>query len=1193
MLRDRLVCGVNHEGLQRRLLAEKELTYEKAVELALATETAEKGSQDLKNSSASGGQQHSFHLAQHAGRLREGNDGGARARQDPIVCYRCGKDHLASVCRHKETVCRFCRKKGHLAKVCRSKRRQGDQPQHRARDQGKKANKNAHHLDQDVSSDEVEYEMFKLSNKGAAPYLLDVFLNDVSVKMELDTGASVSVITTATYRRIQQQAYVAPLQPTETKLRSYSGEYIQVQGITQFKVRYANKELFLSIHVVKEDGPNLMGRDWLNYFEVNLRDLNVVTEQHSLPLKAVLDRYAAVFSEEIGCLQGSPVKLAVRENATPKFYKPRPVPFLLKKRVEEEIDSLQAQGIISPVQFSPSATPVVPVPKKNGKVRLCGDFKLTVNQVLNTETYPLPRIEEIFANLNGGKLFTKLDMSNAYLQLPLDEDSKTYVTINTHKGLFKFNRLPFGVSSAPAIFQRYMETLLQGFQGVSVYIDDVLITGRSTEEHLQNLEKVLEKIQAVGLRLNRDKCFFMQQRIEYLGHVIDETGIHPTEEKVRAIKEAPQPRDVTSLRSFLGLTNYYAKFLPNLSAKLAPLYKLLNNKQEWCWGREQEEAFQAAKDALQTDAVLVHYDPAKPLVIACDASQYGIGAVLSHTMEDKQERPVAYVSRTLSPAEKRYSQLEKEALAIVFAVKKFHKYVYGRHFEIESDHRPLSFLFSENKGVPQMASARIQRWAITLSAYHYTIRYKAGKHLGNADAFSRLPRPVTIANDHVPEELELLMNHLSATSIGAANIKAWTNRDPLLSCVRRFIMSGWPDKELGEEYHPYTSRKHELSVFEGCVLWASRVVVPPQGRQSILEELHETHPGVNKMKSLARMYLWWPGMDADITRMVKACPVCQESRPSPATAPLHPWEWPSQPWSRIHLDFAGPFLGHMFLVIVDAHSKWLDVHQMQSITSSKTIEKLRIVFATHGLPQKVVTDNGPSFTSEEFRTFMSLNGIVHVTTSPYHPSSNGLAERAVQTFKQGLKRTPGSTIQERLSKFLFTYRITPHTTTGVPPAMLLMGRLLRCRWDSLFPNPAEKVESQQSKQAQQHDSTKPLRTFQVGDRVYVKDFSTTPVSWIPGKVVKITGPLSYHVELISGRVVRRHVDAVRHREANYFRTPPQSKTASSVDDFLLPDIPLAHPAPRPDVVGPPPPPPPPPPLPLRRSTRQRRPPIRL
>ena len=188
--------------------------------------------------------------------------------------------------------------------------------------------------------------------------------------------------------------------------------------------------------------------------------------------------------------------------------------------------------------------------------------------------------------------------------------------------------------------------------------------------------------------------------------------------------------------------------------------------------------------------------------------------------------------------------------------------------------------------------------------------------------------------------------------------------------------------------------------------WASRVVVPPPGRQLILDELHDTHPGISKMKALARAYVWWPGLDGQIADTVKTCHICQESRAAPAAAPLHPWEWPSQPWSRLHLDFAGPFLGKMFLVIVDAHSKWINAHIMPSITSTQTIEKLRIVFATHGLPRKVVTDNGSSFTSEEFRTFMANNGIVHVTTAPYHPSSNGLAERAVQTVKQGQKESP-------------------------------------------------------------------------------------------------------------------------------------------------------------------------------------------
>ena len=698
-----------------------------------------------------------------------------------------------------------------------------------------------------------------------------------------------------------------------------------------------------------------------------------------------------------------------------------------------------------------------------------------------------------------------------------------------------------------------METLLQGIDGVSVYIDDILVTGSTLEEHLRNLEEVLRRLDEAGLRVNLAKCFFLRESIEYLGHVIDRDGIHPTEEKVRAIKDPPQPQNVTQLRSFLGLINYYCKFLPNLSAKLIPLYALLNKGVKWHWDSEQEHAFSSAKEALLADTVLTHYDTTKRLILACAASDYGIGAVLSHVLDDNQERPVAYISRTLSPAEKNYSQLEKEALAIVFAVKKFHHYLLGWHFTIESDHQPLKFLLGESNRIPHMVSSRIQRWALTLSTYKYSIRYKAGRHLCNADALSRLPRPVSISNDHVPEDLVLVLNHLSSTSADAARIKEWTAKDPVMSRVFRYLMTGWPNQTLSKDYQPYFTRRDELSSLDGCILAGSRIIIPPPGRQPILEELHETHPGTSKMKALARSYLWWPGIDADIEQMVKTCIVCQQSRPSPAPAPLHPWEWPSQPWSRVHLDFAGPFMGKMFLIIIDAHSKWLDVHIMPSITSVQTIEKLRITFSIHGLPRKVVTDNGPSFVSEQFKSFMSDNGIVHVTTAPYHPASNGLAERAVQTVKNGLKRTPGTTVQEKLSKFLFTYRITPQTTTGVAPAQLLMNRCPRSRLDRLFPDLSERVAKHHAKQAEQHDTSKPLRTFVVGDTVYVKDFSTPSPTWIPGMVTKVTGPLSYHVELESGRTVRRHVDAVRRRDVLVSAAGDTSQ--DSTDDFYLPDLP--------------------------------------
>ena len=364
--------------------------------------------------------------------------------------------------------------------------------------------------------------------------------------------------------------------------------------------------------------------------------------------------------------------------------------------------------------------------------------------------------------------------------------------------------------------------------------------------------------------------------------------------------------------------------------------------------------------------------------------------------------------------------------------------------------------------------------------------------------------------------------------MNAANIKDWTAKDPLMSKVKQYIMAGWPETQLGEEFKPYRSRWKELSTLDGWILWGSRVVIPPQGRKAALVELHETHTGCSKMKALARSYIWWPKMDQEIEALVQKCSICQESRSSPPSAPLHPWQWPGLPWSRLHLDFAGPYMGHMFLVIVDVHSKWLDAHIMSSITSAKTIVTLRSVFATHGLPRVIVTDNGSSFTSEEFKTFVCKNGIKHVTSAPYHPSTNGEVERAVQTLKRDLKRTPGNSVQERLTRFLFDYRITPHTT-GVPPCVMLMNRRLRSRLDQFYPDVSGKVESRQAKQKELRDQ-RSLRQFTENDQVYVQDFTTRKSKWIPGTVVQVTGPLSYRIKLQDGTIVRRHVDHVRKRE---------------------------------------------------------------
>lgn len=272
------------------------------------------------------------------------------------------------------------------------------------------------------------------------------------------------------------------------------------------------------------------------------------------------------------------------------------------------------------VDHSDWASPVVVVPKKDGRLRLCVDYKVSVNKFLQVDQYPLPRPDDLFATLAGGKKFTKLDLAQAYLQLRVSEESKKYLTVNTHRGLYQHTRLPFGIASAPALFQKVMDSILQGIPHVICYIDDILVTGRDNDEHLNNLSKVLSRLQKFGIRVKKEKCYFMQSAVEFLGHRIDAQGIHATSEKIAAINRAPAPRNVTELRSLLGLINYYGKFIPNLSTLLHPLNSLLQRGQKWNWSAECGEAFNRAKEVLTSSRVLVHYDPSLPIKLAADAS---------------------------------------------------------------------------------------------------------------------------------------------------------------------------------------------------------------------------------------------------------------------------------------------------------------------------------------------------------------------------------------------------------------------------------------------------------------------------------------------------------------------------------------------------------------------------------------------
>ena len=1007
-IRDQLVCGLANGAIQRRLLTEDNLTLLRAVQIAVGMETAAKDASELRPPPP----------------VVNRMQAQAQPRRSGSRCYRCGKgNHTPEECRFKDQTCHRCHIRGHIRAVCRSStdgspRRGGRGKAGAVRTLREEQNSDSEEVDEgddDLHLMVSHMQVNHLTNNQAIWVYPTV--DGKVVKMELDTGSAVSIIGTEEFSRLFPDRH---LEHSLLRLRTYTGEEVTPEGVTKVTVKYEGGKHDLDLYVVANKGPGLFGRDWLRKIKL---DWGSIKSIHGLPdtangLSGLLQKYGELFDTgKAGKLKDIQTRLSVTPSCKPRFLKARQVPYSLRPAVDKELQRLEEDKIITPVRYSEWATPIVPVVKGNGRVRLCGDFKTTINPVLLVDKYPLPRIVDIFANLSGGVKFSKVDLTDAFLQMEVEEQSRKYLTINTQRGLYEYTRLPFGVASAPAIWQRTMDQILGGIPRAQCILDDILVTGRNDEEHLANLERVLARLAEFGLRVNETKCRFFQNAVEYCGHVIDANGLHKSQAKVEAIWNAPPPRDVSQVRSFIGMINYYARFLPNLSTMLRPLHELLQANRKFYWSGDCQEAFRRAKAEIASERVLTHYNPMLPVKVACDASDYGLGAVMSHVMPGGAERPVAFASRTLSKAEANYAQIDKEALGIVWGVQKFHQYLHGRHFTIVTDHKPLQAIFHPQKGIPVMAAKRIQHWALFLAGHTYDIEYKKGTEHTNADGLSRLP--LVVPDEGELDEVDLFnMSQVDVLPVTCEQIGHYTKKDPTLSLVYEAIRRGWTT-DPGESLKPFYIRRDELTLLQGCILWGIRVVIPKKLRGQVMEELHSGHLGVVKMKAVARSQVWWPGMDHDIEVLARECSGCHQVMNNPAGAPLHPWEHATAPWQRIHVDFAGPFLGKMFIIIVDAYSKWPEILPMVSTSSESTIEVLRSLFAMYGVAEELVSDNGPQFTSDGFETFLKSNGIRHARSAPYHPATNGLAERMVQTFKQSMKamKQESGSMNKKASEF--------------------------------------------------------------------------------------------------------------------------------------------------------------------------------
>ncbi len=788
--------------------------------------------------------------------------------------------------------------------------------------------------------------------------------------------------------------------------------------------------------------------------------------------------------------------------------------------------------------------PMCIVSKKNGKLRICIDPQ-DLNHAIQREHYPMPKTEEIVSRLGEARYMSVLDANQAFYQVRLDEESSYLCTMNTPYGRYRFLRLPYGIKSASEVFHRLVTQSFENMEGVESFVDDILVWGRDRDEHDRRLADVLEKLRKMNLKLNKDKCRFAVTEVRYLGHVIGNSTVKPDPEKVRAIADMPRPTDKKGVQRFLGLVTYLGKFIPNQAEVTAPLRQLTLQDVPWHWSAAQENAFKSLKKLITRDPVLKIFDPGKPVVISVDSSQSGMGAVLL-----QEQQPVEYGSRALTPTQQQYAQIEKELLAVTFGLERFHQYAYGRDVVVETDHKPL---VSISRKPLSRAPPRVQRLMLRLQRYPGAqIEYRPGKELKIADALSRAYTSDTFDDENLDAQVHAVLSSYSLSDEQIQHIQEETAGDPALQDLRSYIQMGWPDtkSEVPPCLHEYWNCRDELSYFNQIILKGSKLVIPRSMRREMLDRLHMSHLGMEKHKRRARDVMFWPGMNSQIEELVSGCPVCQEFQKSQPKEPMISHEVPSLPWETVGTDLF-VYKGRHYLLVVDHYSRYFEIALLRDETSPEVVTHMKSIFARHGIPIKVVSDNGPCYSAREFQSFSEAWGFKHVTVSAKYQQSNALPERFVQTVKKLLYKADKRGQDPYIA--LLEYRNTPIDQIG-SPAQMLMSRRLRSVLPTTKAQLTPKVVNEdlaQQKLAQKHAthkkyydrSTRIKSQMSEGDPVHVQLHPQS--KWTPGVVHSRNQiPRSYNIETPSG-VYKRNSRFIRRTpnvRENVKLTEPQNPT---------------------------------------------------